>query len=92
MCRASVLALAADYFDGDVSKAVHAERASARGREIDNAPTDKRSAIIDAHHDRTASLMIGDPNVGPERQGLMRGRQTRGTRIFPVGSAFAGIS
>src|SRR5262249_54876716 len=71
---ASVLALAADHFDGDVSKAVHTERAGARGREIDDAPADKRPAIIDAHHDRTAGLMVGDPDVSPQRQGFMRGR------------------
>src|ERR1700722_2551385 len=88
----SVLALAADDFDGDVSKAVHAERARARGREIDDAPADKRPTIIDTHHDRTAGLMIGDPHLGPERQALMRSRQTRRACIFPVGTAFARIN
>ena len=86
------LALAADNFDGNVGEAIHAERTRARRCQIDDAPADKRPAIIDAHHDRAAGLMIGDPDVGPERKALMRRRQTRGTRIFAVGSAFARIN
>ena len=85
-------ALAADHVDGHVSETVHPERARACGRQVDYAPADKRPAIVDAHHDRPSGLMISDPNAGPQRQGLMGGRQTHGTCISPIGSASARIN
>src|ERR1700761_9220059 len=65
----SLAPAAADDFDGNVSQAVHAERARARRGQVDDAPGDERPAIIDAHDDRTPGLVIGDPHAGPKRKG-----------------------
>ena len=68
---------AADHFDGDVSEAVHAQRVGRGRRHVDDAAADERPAIVDAHDDRSAGLMIGDPNLGPERQGCDARRSSR---------------
>src|ERR1700733_1243069 len=44
-----------------------------RRRQVDDAAADEGPAIVDAHHDRTAGVVIGDPHHGAERQGAMGG-------------------
>ena len=43
-----------------------------------------RAAVIDAHHHRLAGPLIGDPDLGAERQGLVRGGQGVGVEGSPL--------
>ena len=56
------------------------------------AAADERPAVIDAHDDRTAGLLVGDPHFGAERQGAVRRGQARRRRPFAVGGESAGIN
>ena len=76
-------------FQRDMTKPVAADVACGRRYQIDDPAADERTAIVDAHHDRTAAAIVGDANERAKRQRLMRRRQAdRAARIemLAVGS------
>src|SRR4051794_31654504 len=48
-----------------------------------------RATIIDTHHHRLARALVGDPELGAEGQGLMRGGQSVGVEGLAISGALA---
>lgn len=77
-CRLSLLQLPLFALDRNLRKSGKSEGVSRRRRYVDNAPANKRAAIIDRHHDRAPVAAIGDQNPGSERKRTVgRGQRPR---------------
>jgi hypothetical protein len=63
------------YVDVRDARTEKAEFTRRRQRQVEDAATDERAAIVDSHHDRSAAARY--PQPGAERQASMRrGRQS----------------
>src|SRR5262249_27440190 len=76
---------AADDGQLDWRQPGEAERARAGWRQVDDAALDVRAAVVDAHHDRLAGLLVRDLHHGAERQRLVRGGQPARIGPFAIG-------
>src|SRR5437660_12200642 len=75
MCRKCVRRLAghvkasdASHADRGMARTDEAELGSGAAGEVEHAPPDERTAIVDAHDDAAAIVIVGDPELGAERQ------------------------
>src|SRR5215207_6739767 len=73
----------------DLTHARDADRLGGCFREVDDAPVRIRAAVVDAHHHRLARPLVGDPDLGAEGQGLVRGGQVVGVEPLAIGSLLA---
>src|SRR5947207_7435326 len=58
----------AGHADRSVARSDEAELGSGTAGEVEHAAPDERSAIVDAHDDAAAIVLVGDPELGAERQ------------------------
>src|SRR4051795_8595347 len=58
-------------------------------REVDHPTMGIRAPVVDPHHHRLARLLVRDPDLGAERQGLVGGGQIVGVEPLPVSRLLA---
>src|SRR5664280_2261549 len=81
----------ADIFDLHLGDAFAVETQNLGGldRQVDDPVADIGPAVVDAHYDRAVIGQIGDPRIGRQRHGRMRGRNRIHVEDFTVGSIAA---
>jgi len=65
------------HADRGVAGTDEAELAGGALRQVEHATPDERAAIVDAHDDAAAIVLVGDPQFGAERQRAVGGGQRR---------------
>src|SRR4051812_44769099 len=73
----------------DLLGARDADRLGGCLRQVDHATMGIRAPVVDPHHHRLARLLVRDPDLGAERQGLVGGGQIVGVEPLPVSRLLA---
>src|SRR5215207_10362935 len=73
----------------DLAHARDADRLCGCLREVYDATMGVRAPVVDAHHRRLACALVGDPQLGAKRQGLVGRGQSVGIERLAIGGALA---
>src|SRR3954447_18316930 len=73
----------------DLLGARDADRLGGGLREVDHPTMSIRAPVVDLHHHRLARLLVRDPDLGAERQSLVRGCQVVGVEPLTIGRLLA---